>query len=226
MVKKRRDKIDWIMIREQWMESHIQKKGMNFRQLAAANDISWAQVRNRASQEDWTGQLELRLQHYDQEVARRLGAAANAVTEKLQDQFIGNEIEIRRRHAKAARGIQGKALERIATMSIEEMKPSDAIAMLKLGLEEERRAMGMPNDYVAPAETGRIHPEFRTVQEQERDHGKIAKAAGAILAALREAGKMAQLPNTTNEIQDARDALNLLEPPEPVLVIPKEEKAA
>lgn len=202
-----KSKIDWIMIKEEWFESHLQKRGLNFRQLAERNNISWQQVRNKASTEGWTEQLEKRLAAYDLEVAERMKHARTAVTEKLQEEFIGNEFEIRKRHAQVSRGIQGKALQRISSIPIEEMKLSDAIALLKLGMEEERRALGMPNDYVAPSEAGKLHPEFKSVADQEKDHAKIAKAAGRLLEILRRSPI-----NSADDLRKATEALGVSKP--------------
>jgi hypothetical protein len=166
--KKQKGKADWLLMREEWMESHIQKKPLNFRELAERHGMSWAVVRNKASKDKWIEQLEKRLAAFDIEVAERMKAAASAVTEKLQQEFIGNELEIRKRHAHVARGIQTKAVNRIATIPVDDMKLSDAIALLKLGMDEERRAMGMPADYKAPSEAGKLHPEYKSVAEQQQ----------------------------------------------------------
>jgi hypothetical protein len=183
----RHERADWLLMKEEWMESHLQKKPMNFRQLAEKHKVSWAVVRNKASKGKWVEELEKRLSAFDLEVAERMKRAATAVTEQLQEDFIGNELEIRRRHAKVARGIQGKALQRISTAEISEMRVSDAIALLKLGMDEERRAMGMPDNYTAPSASGKLHPEYKNIAEQTAEHGSIAKKAGQFLLALKKA---------------------------------------
>jgi hypothetical protein len=56
-----------------------------------------------------------------------------------------DETEVRRRQAGMARVAIAKALEALKYIKASDLSPNEAFRLLKLGLEQERRALGIPN---------------------------------------------------------------------------------
>lgn len=214
-----RAKYDWVHIKETYFQSYIQKSAgavpMTLVALAKKFDVDYDYLRNRSSRQKWPEQLAERLKLFDQEVASRLAATRSAVTEQLQEEFVGNELEIRTRHAKVARGMQAKAVQKLINVKADELKPSEAIAMLELGMREERRAMGMSETYEKPSGEGKLHPEYKDIQQQMGDHSQVSRRAAALLKALKEseeaAGGQALLPapDKKDELQAGDAAVDI-----------------
>ena len=181
-------KWDWKEVLETLVQSHLQKKPITLPKLAEKFGISYPVVRNKSSKHNWFAEVEKRLKEIDDVVATKIQERSTMVMDKLQEEFVGNEVEIRIRHAKIARGLQAKAVKRLSTIAIDQLSPRDAIALLKLGIDEERRALGMPSDYVAPPQDN-VHPEYRSVKEQMGNHQRIQLMSAQIVKALGDASK-------------------------------------
>lgn len=74
--------------------------------------------------------------------------------------------EMGERHARTARAIQAKAIERLQTLAATELKPGDVIRMLAEGIRIERTAVGLPSDHLR-VDSGPVdHDTQRAVTEQ------------------------------------------------------------
>lgn len=202
---------DWNEIFEEYLRSHQNKTPMSLKDIAIKYSIPYESVRNRSSIGKWPEKLKQRMQDYTDQVAQRMAAASNEVLDGLQKEFVGNELEIRTRHAQIARGMQAKATKRLISMPIEELTARDALAMLQLGITEERKAMGLPDVYVKGAEDmGSLHPEFKSVAAQMQDHKKIQGMGVALLKMMQQNAAMIVDAEEVEEAeQEALDTVGL-----------------
>ena len=59
--------------------------------------------------------------------------------------MVETEIEIRQRQAQIARFLTDKALRRLINLPPEQLTKKEAIELVRLGLGEERKALGLPD---------------------------------------------------------------------------------
>jgi hypothetical protein len=65
-------------------------------------------------------------------------------TEAVKDLSFVSEVDVRLRQANFSRVAVDKAMATICLLNPEDLSAKDAIALLRLGLEQERKAMGIP----------------------------------------------------------------------------------
>jgi len=133
------------------------EKPYTLRKVADAWGLQYGTVRNHASNDGWNEELQTAAAKQSAEVVKI-----------AQDHFIYDEVEIRRRQANIAKFAMAKAVERLRNLTLNELSPREAIELLRLGLVEERKALGMPEKY-----------EFATLNDDEADF-TIGKAQGLI----------------------------------------------
>lgn len=121
--------------------------GRSYRALATELRVSKRAVVNRASSERW------------QEKLQQLEAGARTeALQRLQEEYAA----VLDRHLRAARAIQGKALEALRSKPIETAR--DAVWALTLAQREERELLGPPS----PPVSGVIEVERRVREISER----------------------------------------------------------
>jgi hypothetical protein len=113
-------------LKEGCMEPYTLKKlsedmGLNYGSL---RQISWS--------EGWNKELE------EMRVKK-----TEALMNRIMEMQVLSEMDIRLRQAHVARVAQAKALEHLQHIDPKKMKTSDAISLLQLGMQEERKALGM-----------------------------------------------------------------------------------
>lgn len=131
--------VQWTLLREDWLAQNLRrKKGdppYNYKQLAAAHDVSYLRVRQVAAQQNWQGLLKERQRELEEQAQEHLKGVA-----------LFDEIEIRTRQATYARlasSLAEKKLRSLDEKRIAKMSIKDAIELMKLGLTEERQALGI-----------------------------------------------------------------------------------
>jgi len=192
-------KINWWEVKEVWIQSHLQNAPMSLRDVAKKFKFEYNTIRNKSSAEKWKDELENRLREYEAIVTKKMHDRTNAVLDKLNEEFVGNELEIRQRHASVSRGIQAKAVKKLSSMPIEELSARDAIAMLKLGIDEERRALGLPDMFVKTDNDTTISAEYKTLVAQIGDHNRIKSIGVQLLKFLKEKSTTLDLTDDTIE---------------------------
>ena len=94
--------------------------------------LSYGHLRNHSSKGKWTDELETERQRLQIETVHEIHAAERV-----------NEIEIRGRQANFARLAMNKAILRIQDLDPKDLTAREAIELLRLGLTEERKALGL-----------------------------------------------------------------------------------
>lgn len=176
----------WMNVREEYFESVLMGKQLTLKQLADKHNLSHQAVRNKSSKENWPQMIEKLKADREQLVAEKLTERTSLALDELNQTFATNEVEIRKRHAMMARGLQVRAVKRLKELPLDAFSPRDALAMLKLGMEEERFALGMQQVAPATPEGSASHPEYKSVADQIGGHKKVQSIGMMLLKAIRE----------------------------------------
>lgn len=139
-------KHDWEMVRKAWLERNLDRETSahySLRRCAKDHGISYGVLRNRATKEDWRGQLA--------SAARKLTDAAIART---REAAAIDEAEIRVRQVTLARLAGSLAEDGLrmlhelggvnGDMLLLVMEPKDIIKLAQMSMEQERKAAGLP----------------------------------------------------------------------------------
>ena len=129
---------DWNKLRLEYLRENLHSgraERFTLADLAKRQDISHGLVRNVAARDGWTKQLE--------EMLVTVNAEA---TSALQERFRVKEIDVRLRQAAFCQIVMTKAMSKLLLMEADELTAKDAIALLSLGLQQERRAMGIAEE--------------------------------------------------------------------------------
>jgi hypothetical protein len=139
------DKIDWEAAREEWLlRNNDRRVRYTYGQLATAYGVSERRVKQRASKEKWEMLLEMRRRGIDPQA----GLPGSAVAELILPEYVVfNELEVRIRQASFARAASALGIERLKIAGVEELTINQAIELLRLGLQEERKALGIPDEF-------------------------------------------------------------------------------
>lgn len=175
----------WDQLREEYFERMLNGDPITLKDLAEKYGFSHNTVKEKSSDQKWAKQIIKLKEQREQLIGEKLAERTSLVIDKLNDDFATNEVEIRRRHALIARGLQIRAVKRLKEIDMKDFGPRDALAMLKLGLDEERRALGLPEFYVGGFED-KAHPEYRPVAEQIGGHKKVQAIGLMLLKALKD----------------------------------------
>ena len=190
----------WVALREEYVESIIIGQKVPLTKLAAKYGFSPQSVYNRAAKDKLGELAERRAKEREEILEQRLTERTALALDKLNEDFSTNEAEIRKRHAAIARGLQIKAVNRIKELDLSAFSARDAITMLKLGMEEERKAFGMPEVYVGDTPESAQHPEYRSVAEQIGSHQKVQEIGIALLKAFKDrVGEIGDLEDGDND---------------------------
>ncbi|MEM9467969.1 MAG: hypothetical protein AAGA90_21555 [Actinomycetota bacterium] len=131
--------------------------------------------------------------------ADRVRAWDEWVDEEARRELARDAVEMRRRHARAARALQGKALERLQTLDVSELSPKDLVRYLEVGTQIERRALGDPDITVGSSEA--TDDQLRDVAAA-RLAGRADEIRAAVIA-LRDA--TAGIPTDDEDGDDEQD---------------------
>jgi len=132
--------IDWPALKEEWMAENLDpKRERNFtlKALALRHSVAEGTVRNKASDGSWRKELKDRAKE-----------RAEILAKETKKRGMFNELEVRERLFKLGRGIQSKGLEKLQELTTSDFSAREAIDMLKLGVDIERRAIGLPDEFV------------------------------------------------------------------------------
>jgi hypothetical protein len=128
----------WTVIKLDYFKQNL-KEGATHKftlgDLAKKHGLSYGHVRNKASEEKWGEELDELLKN-----------KPKMAVEAVKQLSIVNELEVRLRQATISRQAINKALAAIEGIDPSKMEVKDAIALLRLGLENERKALGIPDN--------------------------------------------------------------------------------
>jgi hypothetical protein len=117
-------------------------KPYTLNEVAKAFNVTVGHVRNISSRFKWNEELRALQENRNQQAVQ--------VVQNFQ---LVNEVEIRTRQAEYARTAMTKAIQKIQTIDPLKLTVKEAVELLKLGLQEERRALGLVESvtYQVPA---------------------------------------------------------------------------
>jgi hypothetical protein len=131
-------------IRQEFIQARVIGHPISLSELAERYGRSHAGLRQAASNGGWSKQAAVAVAEREARAAETL-EERNAVARTMFEQSVEREVDVRRRHAHLARVLQQVALERLLTIRPKELTPSTALALLRVGLEEERAALWPSN---------------------------------------------------------------------------------
>jgi len=139
----------WAAIREDYIAQNMRReKGQpayRLPQLAAAHKVNYHYLRQICGTQKWNAELK-----------RRVEERTRAATETLKGVSLFNELEIRTRQATYARLASSLAHKKLLSIKDDDVKKltiKDAIELLKIGLGEERQALGIGDTVRVPQTT-------------------------------------------------------------------------
>lgn len=181
---------DWSALRDEWVEGQLLggSRALTLRQFAEKHGLGYQTLLNRSAAGKWSHVLSDRRKANDELLAKQLKERSEKAIAVVNEEFVNREADIRSRHAKMARGLQAKAFQKLGTVQAESLTVREALAMLELGLNEERFAMGLDHLYKAPPEAAAQHPEYKSLAQQWEGHRKVQDVAVLLLRKLKESG--------------------------------------
>ena len=177
-------KAKWASLKEEFIDLSIKGAAIHWPTLAGKYGFEPQTVRNRASKERWYDEIETRRKMREEVLDSKLTERTALALDELNRDFATNEAAIRKRHATMARGLQGRAITRLKEIPLNEFTARDALAMLKLGIDEERFAMGMSQTY-NPSDAPNPNTQYTPLVEQIGGHQKVQKIGMMLLEALK-----------------------------------------
>ena len=180
-------KAKWASLKEEWIDCIINNRPITWGLLATKYGFLEQTVRNKASMEGWAKEVGQRQAQHNALLEEKLTERTTGALEKLNQDFMTSEASIRGRHATIARGLQAKAMRRLQDFDMKDFKPRDALAMLEIGLREERYAMGM-KEIANPQvdDINKTNAEYKPVAEQMGGHKKVQQVGLALLKMVRD----------------------------------------
>jgi hypothetical protein len=133
----------WRAMKQKYMEKNLDPSSevpYTLKQLAEDHSLKYGTVRVRANDEGWVKELKAR-----QEEVEKTGM------EMVQSQAEFSEFEVRARHANISKYLQNKGMEKLRSLSdqqVKHMSIRDATEMVKLGIEMERKSVGIKDGNV------------------------------------------------------------------------------
>jgi hypothetical protein len=150
--------VRWDVIREDYIAQNlVRAKGQppyNLKALSAAHGISYHYIRQIAGTQKWNKLLKERVEERNRQAVEQITGVA-----------LFDEIEIRTRQATYARlasSIAHAKLNGLDQNDIKKLSVRDAIELLRIGLAEERTALGLDKGGTPPAQ-----PEDRSLSDQQ-----------------------------------------------------------
>lgn len=177
--------IEWNSMQEEFYDILLAGDHVKLGDLAAKYGTTLQTVKNRVSKYKWYAGVEkARKERSEALLESKLAERTVLALDEMNKDFANNEAAIRKRHAAMARGLQGRAIARLKEIPLSEFTARDALAMLKLGIEEERFAMGMKQVADGPS-TPTVESGYKPLVEQIGGHAKVQKIGMVLLEALK-----------------------------------------
>lgn len=172
-----RGTIDWQAIKMDYLLKSIRiNKSFSMKKLADEWNIPHGSLRNRASMERWSVQLK-----------DKLDEQRGDVVSQVQTLSGYKEVEVRMRQTDLSRIMMEKAGQRIKRIKPDELTIKEAIEMARLGMEQERKALGMPDKFeVSSIDKPETAGEFASVEERISKHSRMVQLANKLGSLLEE----------------------------------------
>lgn len=178
-------KARWASLKEEFLDLSLAGAHIHWPTLADKYKFDVNTVRNRASTQKWYAEIETRRKAREEILDTKLSERTAMALDELNRDFATNEAAIRKRHATMARGLQGRAIARLKEIPLSEFTARDALAMLKLGIDEERFAMGMSQTFEGSSAPP-PNTQYQPLVDQIGGHQKVQKIGMLLLAAIKD----------------------------------------
>lgn len=142
--------IDWGAAKERFVLFNLQARDgskYSLKQLSIDLKLNYATLRNKASVCKWEEFLNNQIIIRDDSVRTKLIERNKMSLDLLAKDLANRETEIRKKHAILARMMQKAAVDKLSNVKSEDLKVRDAIELLKLGISEERKALGLADRF-------------------------------------------------------------------------------
>jgi len=165
----------WNLVKEDYLARNLTVRNgpaASLRDVALAWKLPYKTVRNHAAAERWRDELRARTLEQATELASQIKA-----------QNLADETALRLRHAETARQAIHKGLERLNSLNAQDLSPREAIELLRLGLSEERKALGYGerSDLGTPAASA-----DPAIDQQQARHRRMEVLGAALLRFVEE----------------------------------------
>lgn len=134
-----KNKINWDVVYLHWLSENLRIDRVSpylYKDLAKKFNIAEKTVRTHAAKGKWQNKLNEKLLEQKQEIVS-----------KVQAQQIVSEAEIRLRQAEISQKMIDKAMVKFESISSEDLSVKQAIELIKIGMVEQRKALGLPDKY-------------------------------------------------------------------------------
>lgn len=168
-------KIDWVPIKTDFITENLNRdrqSPFSLKELAYKWHLSYKTVRNHAHKEKW-----------GEELRQRVFDLNRRSLDVVQEQRSIDEAEVRTRQADAAKEMLDLALAKLRTLRPQDLSKKEAIELLRIGLTEERRALGLADRYELKAQVN-SQDRFSPVEEMIKGHQQIEILALRILTSI------------------------------------------
>ena len=131
--------INWKAVFIHWLTENLRrdlKSPYAYKELGKKFNIAHKTIRTHASKGKWQQKLNDKLKEQNQQIIA-----------KVQEQEIISEAEIRQRQASLSRKLIKKAMAKLDSIAPKDLTIKQAIDLVKLGLTEERKSLGMADKY-------------------------------------------------------------------------------
>jgi len=138
-------RIPWPEIKQQFIETNLEGR-MTLTQVAEANNIVVGTLANKAAADRWYDELREKKLEITREVEKAMAVDTKKVITQLKAKNLNDELAVRQRHLGLSRKALLIAKARLDTLDSKKMTVRETLDLLKFGVEQERRALGMVDE--------------------------------------------------------------------------------
>jgi hypothetical protein len=168
-------KYNWELLYLCWLKKNLEgdlAKPYTYQDLGKEHKISHKTIRNHAAKEKWQGKLAQEQARIEQEIITT-----------IQSSQITSEAKVRQRQAFDSRKLLDKAMAKLNAVKPEELTVKQAIELAKLGLTEERKALGLPDRYEVRNMNQAISGAI-SVEDRIKRHDRLDSLANSLFEYL------------------------------------------
>jgi len=139
-------RVEWPKIKQLFLDANLsvnQADHITVATLADKHHLNVKTVQNRASKDGWYAELRETREKISGDITKALAESPEGVIAKLKSETFNDALQVRNRHLNLARSILVKAGARLREMKPEDLTVREALDFVRLGITEERRALGM-----------------------------------------------------------------------------------
>jgi len=163
-------KRDWRALKHEFIDRNLDGEVMTLQDFASEKGLRLGTLRNHSAQENWIPELEEKLDRKNTNELVEVKEAHKRAITRLRAMAINEEVSVRARHASFGRKLQTQAYSKFNSLTekdIGKMHIRDVLAMMRLGIDMEKNALGLL-DRIAQG-----HPLTNPQEEMARQTGII-----------------------------------------------------